>query len=79
MSLGGRAQAAIATVLELWALSRERVTEELRAGLPETEERIEELRRRHGRALRVTGQARARRARWTGQEAWLVASYPKEG
>lgn len=60
------------------ALEPGRSRERLLAGAPGTEARIAELRRQHGRALRVTGQARAKRARWTKQEAWLVVSYPKE-
>src|SRR5262245_36959706 len=55
-----------------------RTQERLKAG-PDAEARIAELRRAHGKALRVTGWARAKRARWTGPEAWLVASYPKGG
>jgi hypothetical protein len=51
--------------------------ERLRVGAA-TEARIAELRRVHGRALRVTGQARAKRARWTKAEAWLVVSYPRK-
>ncbi len=56
----------------------ERTEERLLFGAPGTEERIAELRRDHGRALRVRGQSKAKRARWTGQEAWLVASYPRK-
>lgn len=55
-----------------------RVTERLLAGAPETAARVAELRHEHGRRLRVTGVAGAKRARWTGREAWVAVSYPVE-
>jgi len=60
------------------AAAGERDHERLRAGAPETTVRIEALRQQHGRALRVTGRSKAKRARWTKAETWLVVSYPKE-
>lgn len=59
------------------AADGERVQEQLAPG-PEAEARISELKLRHGRAVRVTGRAKSKRAMWTGVRAWLVVSYPKE-
>lgn len=59
------------------AASGVRVVERLKAG-SEAERHIVELRRVHGRALRVTGKAAAARARWARREAWLRVSYPAE-
>jgi hypothetical protein len=70
-------QAVLALLMDGSDDRAQRRHEKLLAGAPETEARIAELRRQHGRALRVTGQARAKRARWLpGQEVWLVASFP---
>ncbi len=54
-----------------------RVVEQLRAGT-DAEQRIGELRRAHGRALRVTGRSCAARARarWVAQQTWIRVSYP---
>ncbi len=56
-----------------------RVVERLRAGT-DAERRIGELRRAHGRALRVTGRSCAARARarWAAQQTWIRVSYPAE-